>query len=289
MNPSDLAQVKEDSLPFASISKEELENETGFDTIEALAHFRCLFQFLDKYLANQISLHQRLRAGLEDKIAFENMWMLFQGGEKIYCPSHPGGSIKIHYSDEDHIIKPRYVPQLFQVLDASGGIPKRSTRASRQIEDEEGILATSLLSDFFFSMNRVSGLQQDSSTGKQAMPSKRRSKNKFSSLQVFCFHVDFDGIKYGTVQEVFIFKPHDGLVDIKSLSAFPIQYLGLEPVRDPGGGEGRGPESKRLVERGKKFIDVTALSHLSYEGLTVGKSREEVSFIDGLHNLNSPR
>ncbi|KAL2214617.1 hypothetical protein CC79DRAFT_1264984 [Sarocladium strictum] len=268
----------QDKLPqVSSTSKEDLDNETDFDTIEALAHFRGLFNFIDEYLAKPLGLHQRLRDGLEDRIAFENMWMLFDSGENIYCPSYPGGSVSLTIHNEVHSSKPRYVPQLFQVLSTTGGSPKRSTRASRQVKDEEGIFTSSSLSEFFFRMNRGSGSQLDASSGKQAMPSKWRSKNKFSSLHVICFHVDFDGVKYGTVREILEFKPHDGLVDIRSLTAFPVQYLKNEPGRNPGNSEARGPEMSPFVERGKKFIDVTALAHLSYEGLTVGQSREEIN------------
>lgn len=241
---------------------------------------------MDEYLANPIELYQRLRAGLEDKIAFENMWMLFDKGDEIYCPSHPGGSVMMRFSEDAHESKPRYVPQLFQVLGTTGGVPKRTTLGSRQSGNSEGILAGSALSDFFFNLNHVSELQGSPGSRKSGVPSKWRSKNRFTSLDVVCFHVDFDGVKYGTVREVFVFKPHDGLIDIRSLMVFPIQYLRPEPDRVLSDSGDKEPQIEPFLRRGKKFIDVTALAHLSYEGLTVGKSREEVrSAVAALRSL----
>lgn len=71
---------------------------------------------------------------------------------------------------------------------------------------------------------------------------------------------------------------------IRSLEAYPLQYLETAPVQilseqnDPGADHsGTEPQQEdMLLERGRKFIDVTAVSHMSYEGLTIGTNREEV-------------
>ncbi|KAH7303069.1 hypothetical protein B0I35DRAFT_447306 [Stachybotrys elegans] len=260
-------------LPFSTMSDETKEPEK-YATAEALVHFRYLVEFVDKYLAKALNLYQKLRDGDEDKIAYENLWMLFDKGDMIFCPSHEGGRIMTRLGD-GHTIKPRYVPQLFSVLGIIGGLPKRKTLAPRQTSAEQDVFSNSLLSEIFLTANGSVKLQQENPSRGFGIPPYQRSKNSFTPMYVVCFHIDFDGVKYGAVREIFALKPHDGLVDIRDLEVFPAQYLKSGPERPFRGSEESGMD--KFLRRGRKFIDATAVSHLSYEGLTVGKSREEIN------------
>lgn len=264
----DTAKEADDPLPFPASSVEEPEEEK-FESREALTHFRILLEFVDEYFASQLLLLQRLRLGQEEKIAFQDLWMLFDAGDTIYCPFLEGGTT-YGLSDDRHTTKTRYLPQIFRVLGTTGGLPLRKTLAPRvkirgEYDDDDDVWGNLLVSGLFrqrvlpsTAVNLASG----------------RARDRFTPLYVVCFHVDFDGVKYGTVREIFSFKPYDGLVDIRSLGAYPIEYLRTES--NPQTSEPQ-LELDRYLSRGRKFIDVTAVSHLSYESLTVGNSREEIN------------
>lgn len=265
-NGNSNASEAEDPLPFAAPKEEEKES---FDTETALPHFRFLFDFISQYLGEQVDLMRRLRLGQEQKIAFEDLWMIFDAGDTIYCPSHEGGVAV----GEDHTTKPRYVPQIFRVLGAIGGLRLRKTLAPKgnnAINQYDELFGDQL---FTAPSIRWNWTKLQAGTSNVA---SRRARDQLTPMYVVCFHVDFDGLKYGTVREIFTFKPFDGLMDIRSLEAYPTQYLVPEPdARDT------------YLERGRKFINVMAVSHMSYEGLTVGKSREEVSikFLSIIHRF----
>ncbi|KAK4220782.1 hypothetical protein QBC38DRAFT_505454 [Podospora fimiseda] len=216
-------QEPEVPLPFAD---ERVETDK-FDTQEALHHFSLLLQFVDKYFAGQIQLFERLRRGQEAKVAFENLWMLFDTGDTVYCPSNYGG-----FSTGEE-----------------GECTARKTLAAPKNKD-------------IAEPDKIPNNQ--SRPDKTEGPVTRKARYHFTSLQVACFHLDFDGVKFGTVRKNFVFKPFDRLVDVTSLEAYPTQYLGNNA-------------GNRYVDRGRKFIDVMTISHMSYEGLTIGKGREEAS------------
>ncbi|SPO05931.1 uncharacterized protein DNG_08620 [Cephalotrichum gorgonifer] len=293
----------DDVLPFPETSENEEKRPEAYETEEALRHFRVLLDFVDKWLYKKVRLFSRLKQGLEEKIAFEDLWMLFDAGDTIYSAYLEGGDSGItttkegqpitseqrYYSlreqryganrDEvPHVTTARYVPQVFRVLGTTGGVPLKKTLSPRQHNPDKDISEDSLLRQFL-----VKGFQKgDGLLERQdEIPSYQRNTNNFLPLKVVCFNIDFNGIKYGTVKEIITFKPHDGLVDIRSLEAFPLHYLRGQPGRvlDEGDG-GLGGDRDPLLERGKRFIDVTVVSHLSYEGLSIGRSREELDQIN---------
>ncbi|KAF5661965.1 ATPase family AAA domain-containing protein [Fusarium circinatum] len=233
-----------DDLPFIE--------EPGYEKIEALDHFKVLVSFIDKYLHKQISHLERIKLGKWDKISFDNLWMLFTPGSTIHCPFRDVKKIG------DYTAQPQYVPQAFRVVGALGGVPSISSFTptfdeERNIRNDIGVL---------------DGLCKSQDGFRATGPASRRINSLFSPLHVMCFNIDFDGIKYGVVEHIFHFKPFHGQVDIQSLEAYPVQFNKLRQAgEDPIAG---------FSQRGEKFVDATLVSHLCYEGLTVGKSREEV-------------
>ncbi|KAI0404664.1 hypothetical protein F4802DRAFT_565881 [Xylaria palmicola] len=82
-----------------------------------------------------------------------------------------------------------------------------------------------------------------------------------SDLVIDCFHIDYDGEKFGPVPSTLRIKPYDDVRRISYLSVYPLSY------------EKNGPGAKSLHEylmiRGKRFMELTTVSHRSYHGLTV--------------------
>lgn len=99
------------------------------------------------------------------------------------------------------------------------------------------------------------------------------ARETFSRLNVIVFYIDFDGIEFGIAQEIFAFKPYEGVMDIRTLQAYPPQFSAPKP--SPLGTETR-PENDRYLFRGNKFIDLTFVSHWSFEGLAAEKGRQEI-------------
>ncbi|KAH7309948.1 hypothetical protein BKA65DRAFT_601356 [Rhexocercosporidium sp. MPI-PUGE-AT-0058] len=271
----------DDDLPFAPGSEQEHTEVEAFDCQEALPHFHLLLTLVDNYLAKQISLLNVMKSGQHEKIAFENLWMLFDTGDTIYCPSRDGGLVLQNDEDESHTTKRRDVPQAYQVVATDGGTPQRKAFARKPKDMVLDVARFRLLPE------------NDSSRKRDALPAEGM-KHKYIPLFVYCFYIDYDGIKYGTVTEIFVFKPYEGVVDIQTLEAYPLQYLEAKkpsycvPANLMTGHAGDLPILQKehdkqdidfLLERGRKFIDMTAVSHMhmTYEGLTVGESREEVN------------
>ncbi|KAJ9613389.1 hypothetical protein H2200_003331 [Cladophialophora chaetospira] len=272
-----------------SVSENSERIEEVFNSLDALLDFRTLFNFLEKYLAKQIGLFQRLThasSRLENSIAFENLWMLFETGVSIYCPYRDGNvNIFDNSSSDDeffdgkeiNVTKARYVPQAFQVLCTKGGLPLQNTMAPRgsridEYEDGGGIFGRSHSARSNPERLLVRG-DMDVQLSKPGIPRSQR-KGNFSPLIVSCFYVDFDGVRYGAVHEIMVFKPYNGLMDIKSLEAYPTKYLQTAPGRYS---HSEILSADMLLQRGRKFVEATAVSHMSYEGLTLGKGREEIT------------
>lgn len=274
-----------DNLPFATDSPEDSDaiKEEPYNQPEALGHFELLLEFVDQYLSKQVSLYRRLNSGHGEKIAFQDLWMLFDTGSNIYCPVQEGG-IEILNSIEDeasHFTQRRHLPQVYRVAATTGGIPLTKSLASKyQDRSRRGFdYADANVLEFVQANDWPLLLAKTNPSRSTA----EKNKNKYSPLYVMCFYLDFDGAKFDTVTEIFVFRPYDGDVDIRSLEAYPLQYYGSKdvsssPDEDISEPKVEGsPAVNALVERGQKFIDCTAVTHMAYDSLTVGTAREEVS------------
>ncbi|KAF2398233.1 hypothetical protein EJ06DRAFT_480744 [Trichodelitschia bisporula] len=289
-------------MPYPPGPEDEDKSIKSYERRPALEHFRALIQFVDKYFAKQLSLLKGVKAGKVARLAFDNLWMLFDSGDNIYSSQQQGGQTLRGEDDETHVSKRRDVPQAYRVLATIGGVPLQKILAPRSLNTE-----FDAMDDLFFAPyyqwrprnNQFRGLgtglgqRADRRLGGQRGPVQaqeqpkrnysQQMKGNYSPLYVHCFYIDFDGTKYGTVTEIFQFKPYDDEVEVRSLEAFPLQYLDPNPAafddpeRSPEHEAKPPPELDMLLERGKKFIDSTVVSHMAYDGQTVGESREEIS------------
>lgn len=261
--------------------------EEVFASASALPHFRHLIRFIDQYLGKKVGLYEKLQAGLTKKVVYEDLWMLFDTGDTIYCPLRQGG-MRISNIDEDydHTTRRRYVPQAYRVVATVGGAPLRRTLAQRNTTaGYDNSSEDALIRLFTNRANMRAGLEMQPTS--LNLPRAQSMREKYSALHVICMYIDFNGVKYGAETEIFVFRPFDGEMDIQSLEAFPLQYLHKRRAPESSSGVNIDQSSDSaprdtgyaddLVERGRKFIDVTAVSqHMSHMGLTVGESKEEV-------------
>ncbi|KAI1121218.1 hypothetical protein F5Y10DRAFT_288721 [Nemania abortiva] len=260
-------------LPFAPSGGDEDDSIKAFDKPNALPHFKCLVEFIDQYLGKEIQIFNKLRKKTgdaepkEERVLFENLWMLFDSGDTIYCPFREVGKGERFDNDDggEHTPVRRHTPQAYRVvataggtlLDESAAFTNRSSVLSTSVAQTAMILqdlpVTAPENKFTVPLSNVWGLP--------VAPVSRKIRDSYNALEVYCFHIDFDGLKYGIVRDVFVFRPYEGEMDIRSLQAYPIQYA----------------TNNTLLDRGRTFLQLTRISHKQYEGMTAGRSREEIN------------
>ncbi|KAJ4387560.1 hypothetical protein N0V93_008155 [Gnomoniopsis smithogilvyi] len=268
---------------------EKLKEAESFEGASALPHFRLLIQFIERYLGPKLALFELLQNGQARTVGYEDLWMLFDTGSTIYCPSHQGG-VKVDdvgYDNEDlHTTRRRHVPQAYRVIATLGGAPLQKTLAPRISTAGDDSMSEDTLIRLFTRSSNIQprlGIQPTS----LSIPRTGRMKDSYTALHVICMYVDFDGVNYGTDTEILVFKPFEGEMAVKNLEAFPWQYLGTTHNKpSSGGGDSETPGIRKenhpkgpdyLIERGRKFIDVTSFSqHMIHTGLTVGDNKEEI-------------
>lgn len=103
---------------------------------------------------------------------------------------------------------------------------------------------------------RVTGGRRLFRTRKEITEGIQR-KTAISNLVIDCFHLDFDGKEFGPVPVTIAIKPYEGSRSIKQLAAYPL-ILGADSKL-----------SETLVERGRKFGELTQASHRRYKGLSL--------------------
>ncbi|KAI0593411.1 hypothetical protein F4775DRAFT_578016 [Biscogniauxia sp. FL1348] len=239
---------KDATKPTENVMHEPTIGLTPFGTATELSHFREFMNFVQKYLEQPLSIYKSVQAGSCTKLSFENLWMLFNTNETIYCPGkrvRQELAQKVSRKITKIYTGNTYWPQAFRVVECKGGLGI-------------GPIHRSQFHDYLpMSQSRQDTIQDQSYEG---------IRESFSELVVYCFTVRFNAQKYGPSTDFFIFKPFDGEIEITDLEAYPIRF---HPQKDS--------IVQRLLDRGRKFIDISTVSHMSYDGLTVGDTKEEIS------------
>ncbi|KAH8879758.1 P-loop containing nucleoside triphosphate hydrolase protein [Thozetella sp. PMI_491] len=91
-------------------------------------------------------------------------------------------------------------------------------------------------------------------------PFPHLSENNKTSIRVVCVSIDFDGAQLGPVMETFTINRFDGEKSIQSLPVYP--FHGSQELR------------QKYIARGRKFVDMTEIRHMHYDGLTLGHMEE---------------
>ncbi|KAI0435671.1 hypothetical protein F4803DRAFT_544743 [Xylaria telfairii] len=236
-------------LPF---SPNQEDGTRAFDKPAALPHFQRFVAFVDEYLGEKVNLFNRLRERKEESVAFENLWMLFDSRDTIYCPLRQLTREELDTTDRNFVRPvPRHTPQAYRVTATVGGTPIEAFLTS---PDEANIVSTSITP---MTVNGAPSLPVPTSL----VPISSRVRSNYNALFLYCLTIDFNGLAYGTVRDYFGLKPYDGELDIRSLQAYPIEYA----------------TNDGLSNRGKTFLQLTRPSHRQYEGLTIGLGREEIN------------
>lgn len=232
-------------------TEDDEQPKEPFETKDALEHFRLLVEFMDVYLGKELNKFDEYQTVQRTAIAFEDLWMIFDTGETIYCPSRRNG-LEIQMDDEVHTTSGRDTPQAYRVVATVGG---------RKLPGHE-------------TAPIVRGFQS---------PILRN--DKYSPLEIDCYYLDYSGSKYDCVTDRFSLKPFEGEVAITSLEVYPLRFGTYES------GEDGNTLEDFLIDRGRKFIELSEVSHKLYEGLTVGENPEEVCRTEWLFDcllLTSP-
>lgn len=96
---------------------------------------------------------------------------------------------------------------------------------------------------------------------------------KVTDFFVDCFNTDFNGTHYVPTPLTMYIPPYDGTRPIKSLAVRPLEYL--------YSGEEEKDVRKKLVDRGKKFVRLAAVSHQRYSGLSLQDRDLRCEEVDG--------
>lgn len=250
----------------------EFARHNTTETQEAVNHFHLILQFMDLYLARDLGIYEDIKQARATRVSFENLWMLFGFDETIYCPLKRGGQeIENMLGPETLCTRRHFTSQAYRVLGSIGGLPlSRGIEIEHTRQTEVGELSSISLAE---SDAGNSTAQQNGHHS--AIPHVKGHymgiREKFGPLYVYCFYIDYDGRHYGAARDVFVFKPFEDEVDITSLEAYPVRFLGQAPETNS-----ITRHVEDLIARGRKFVDLTATSHMNYEGWTASDYREEV-------------
>ncbi|KIX95890.1 uncharacterized protein Z520_08598 [Fonsecaea multimorphosa CBS 102226] len=101
--------------------------------------------------------------------------------------------------------------------------------------------------------------------GRRSLEARKKDKGTggrtISDLVIDCFYIDYDGKEFGAVPFTISIKPYDDVKSVTALPAYPIAY-------DKSARDGR-PVLEYLIKRGKKFEELTKVSHRRYQGYTL--------------------
>ncbi|KAI1489396.1 hypothetical protein F5X96DRAFT_641228 [Biscogniauxia mediterranea] len=164
---------------------------------------RGFMDLVQKYLEQPLSIYKTIQTESCSRVSFENLWMLFNRDETIYCPGKrarqelilrlAGKMTKTYTGNTDW-------PQAFRVYKCHGGLG----------------IGPAPMSQFHDSIHTPQSHQN--ATQDQSYEGPRESSTQ---PVVYCFTVRFNRQKYGPTTDFFIFKPFDGEIDITDLEAYP--------------------------------------------------------------------
>ncbi|KAJ2993128.1 hypothetical protein NUW58_g1941 [Xylaria curta] len=151
-----------------------------------------------------------------------------------------GSMSEIYFSDLWHVFKPgeeviisQKPHQAYRVLQATGGRPYLCPPID---ENEENDTTWNTL---------------------------YRIPEKSSRFVVSCYHVGFDGIRFGPVTQLFDIQEYDGLRDITSLPIYPLRFAKDSDI-----------VRKTLLENGHTFLKVLRGGHRQYSGPNLHEAEE---------------
>jgi hypothetical protein len=104
-------------------------------------------------------------------------------------------------------------------------------------------------------------------------PPVRPKVQKITDFSVDCFHIDFNGTSYVPTPLTIHIPPYEGTRSIKNLAIRPLEYLYQ--------GDEEKAMTEKLINRGKKFERLAAVSHQRYYGLSLQVKGSRCEEVDG--------
>lgn len=142
------------------------------------------------------------------------------------------------FQSGDVVVTSRQPCQAFRVIHVSGGRPL--------------LINTDILRD------------EEYAEARQTL----RRQSQMSPFKIDCVRFDFDGEKFGPVQETFSILEYEEERSISKLDVYPIDWV-----------EKKEELVETLLDRGRRFTGYHDFRHKRYEGLSLNEPQEEVSII----------
>ena len=198
--------------------KVEPTAEELMDSVEALRDMRCLAQFIDTYLKPQWEYFDTAKY---HKIQFADLWHIFKPGDNVLTPVKVAGQDQTTGSGSLGPRKGKLRSQtVWRVISTTGGRPYLSPG------DDETVITT--------------------------------PKHKQSPFWLECYHIDYDGERFGPITKDFKIKPFQGERDISSLEIHPLKFA-----------KNATEIEEQLRTRGLKFCEFKSPRHKYYTGLSL--------------------
>lgn len=222
-------------------------NESSSDSLDsqvAFTQLKELLEFIESYLQVEIDLFHQYKNGTRPDVTFNNLWMLFDSTDTVFCPLKKGENRIYADGQKDSVFYTMEfeLPQVYRILATSGGIDRRPPQAKLKKSSQKS------------AQEADKGVSQ-------------HIREKWTSLYLDCYFIQFDGVRFRAITDSFELKPSQGELPVTSLEVFPVHY-------HTSSGDG-GIES--LIQRGAHYADLTSVEHVSHKGLTLGERKEEVS------------
>jgi hypothetical protein len=205
---------------------------------EIAQHLRCLLNFLNTDLKDDLETHRRLRSGTAKSVAFKDLWHLFYPG----CLIFDNGLAQ----------------QAYRIRSVKGGRPRLCNSAPDTYADRY---------DDPYALPRDQLLP--TTTARNLNLTEEELINPFT---IECFSFDFDGEQFGPVQYDRVIERYDGVLPILKLPVFPIEYL---PDFNKNNGNILDRLLKRGKDFAE-LADGMNTAHREYNGLSFGDIREQV-------------
>lgn len=208
------------------------------NTSEGLEHLRLLVEFMDKDLKPLIDLRKQIADRTLRKIAFADLWHLFEHGQEVRAP---GNELQLY-----RVLKVSPVPALHTAC-----ILLRVGR-------------------------RLTSFDTQFTGGREILDAEKDPPENQASVEglpngVFileCFYYAFDGVQYGPVQKTIPMRRYEGEREINSLQVYPLVF-----DHNPEATQNKLIQRGHIFAN---LSQSSTTAHKQYSGLTLDEPKEEV-------------
>ena len=250
----------------ASNDKAEDEKEEEKEEKLAYCHLALLIHLFDTGLKYVFDLRKRVAEGKLEDIAFVDLWHLFSRKQEVIRNGNTATQILrvLHFSGGRPLLDRSSLRRRRRSYEPIDVIPPRSIspprrRRRRRLYDESSTDYDS---------------EDDTAIGENRnLPGLERFRN-FSSFQLQCYNIDYNGTDFGPVERFFTIQPYFGKLPVRGFSVYPIQFH--ESLLAEQSSYTLEQFQADLISRGKKFLKVCMPSHRHCTGDTLDSRKESI-------------